>query len=124
MSSRLRRTFADAKDDTAAVAAIEADQARKAATDARIATLAKPADLVRTRGVTQDGAGVTLTKAKEKYSILTDRDALDDAAYARLGPFLTDDAIQTAVNKFARATNYREQIAGCEIGERTKNVTR
>lgn len=116
--------FADAKADAANSSAIAAEQATEAATDARIATLARPADLVRTRGVTADGAGVTLTKAKEKYAILTDRDAMDAAAYSRLGPFLTDDALQTAINKFARATNYREPLAGCEIGERTKGVVR
>lgn len=116
--------FAGAKESSATVATIAAEQAKEAAQDSRIATLARPADIVRTRGVTQDGAGVTLTKAKEKFSILTERDAMDDAAYIRLGPFLTDEAIQTAGNKFARATNYRESLAGFEIGERSKNVTR
>jgi chemotaxis protein histidine kinase CheA len=116
--------FAAAKESAAAASTIAAEQATAAAQEARIATLAKPADIVRTRGVTNDGAGVTLTKAKEKYSILADRDAMDDAAYARLGPFFTDDAVQTALNKFARATNYREPMAGAEIGERTKGVTR
>lgn len=113
--------FADAKEQAATVATIEADQAREAAQDARIATLAKPADLVRTRGVTQDGAGVTLTKSKEKYAIVVDRDLLD---YARLSSFFTDDAVQTALNKFARATNYRVEMTGAEIGERTKGIVR
>lgn len=112
---------AAAKESAAAAATFAAEQAREAAQDSRIATLAKPADIVRTRGVTNDGAGVTLTKAKEKYAVVVDRDALD---YARLSSFFTDDAVQTALNKFARATNYREQMAGAEIGERTKGVTR
>lgn len=113
--------FADAKTDQANVSAIAAEQATEAARDARIATLVKPADIVRTRGVTEEGAGVTLTKAKEKYAVVVDRDKLD---YERLASFFTDDAVQTAVNKFARATNYREQMEGAEIGERTKGVVR
>lgn len=116
--------FAAAAESRAVSAGIEAEQTREAATDARIATLAKPSDLVRARGVTNDGAGVTLTKAKEKYAIVVDRDEIDDAGWAKLGKLMTDDHLQTALNKFARNTNYRESILGCEIGERSKGVTR
>ncbi len=116
--------FAGAKEDTANVANIAAEQAKEAAQDARIATLAKPSDLVRTRGVTESGAGVTLTKAKEKYAILVDATEITAEGWAKLGPYFTDEAVQTALNKFARATNYREQMTGAEIGERTKGVVR
>ena len=40
-------------------AEIEAEQAMDRAQEARVATFAKPADIVRTRGVTADGGGVT-----------------------------------------------------------------
>jgi hypothetical protein len=102
-------------------AKIEAEQATDKAQGAYIATLAKPADIVRTRGVTEDGAGVTLTKAKESYAYVIDSTKLDAV---KLFPYFTDAEIEKAVRAFAKATQYREKMDGAEIGWRTKGVTR
>ena len=102
-------------------AAVEAQTKADAAQDAHIATLAKPADIVRTRGVTEDGAGVTLTKARESYAYVTDRDQLDKS---KLWNMLSDDEIEKALRKWARATGHNEKMAGAEIGWRSKGVTR
>lgn len=102
-------------------AEIEAQQAIDAAQEAHIATLAKPADIVRTRGVTEDGAGVTLTKAKESYAYVVDATKLDQV---KLFPYFTDAEVEKALRAFAKATQYREKMDGAEIGWRTKGVTR
>lgn len=100
---------------------LAAQQAAEAAHDAYIATLAKPADIVRTRGVTSAGAGVTLTKAKEPYAVVTDRNKLDKA---KLWNSFTDDQVEMALRKWARATGHNEQMEGASIGWGTKGVTR
>jgi hypothetical protein len=102
-------------------AAIEAEQAADKAQGAYIATLAKPADIVRTRGVTEDGAGVTLTKAKESYAYVIDATKLNAV---KLFPYFTDDEIEKAVRGFAKATRYAEKMDGAAIGWGTKGVTR
>ena len=102
-------------------AEVHANTATEAARDAHIATLAKSADIVRTRGVTEQGAGVTLTKARESYAYVTDRDQLDKN---KVWNSFTDEQIEMAVRKWARATGYNEKMAGAEIGWRTKGVTR
>jgi hypothetical protein len=106
---------------TAIGAEHHAQKAIDAAQDAHIATLAKSADLVRTRGVTEDGAGVTLTKARESYAYVTDRDKLDKV---KVWNMFSDDEVEKAVRKWARATGHNEKMAGAEIGWRTKGVTR
>jgi myosin heavy subunit len=98
-----------------------AEQSRDAATEARLATYVKPADIVRTRGITEQGAGVTLTKAKENYAEVVDRSLLDAT---KLFPYFSDAEVEKALRGFAKATQYREQMAGAEIGTRTKGVTR
>ncbi len=102
-------------------AEIEAEQAMDRAQEARVATFAKPADIVRTRGVTADGGGVTLTKAKESFAYVTDRDALNKD---KLWNSFTDEQIEMALRKWARATGHNEKMEGAEIGWRTKGVTR
>lgn len=112
---------AGAQTGAAIGAQVAADKAAEEAQEARIATLAKPADIVRTRGVTEDGAGVTLTKAKEAYAYVVDATKLDQV---KLFPYFTDAEVEKALRAFAKATQYREQMAGAEIGWRTKGVTR
>ena len=102
-------------------AEIEAEQAMDRAQEARVATFAKPADIVRTRGVTADGGGVTLTKAKESFAYVTDRDALNKD---KLWNSFTDEQIEMALRKWARATGHNEKMEGAEIGWRSKGVTR
>lgn len=102
-------------------AQVHAEKTAEAAQEARVATLAKPADVVRTRGVTEEGAGVLLTKAKEAYAYVVDATKLDAV---RLFPYFTDAEIEKAVRAFAKATQHREPMAGAEIGWKTKGVTR
>ena len=113
--------FAGAADEKATVSQIAAEQARDQAQESRIASLAKPADIVRTRGVTESGAGVTLTKAKEKYAYVVDRTKLN---FALLAPYFSDGDVEKALRAWARATNHSIQMEGAEVGERTKGVTR
>jgi hypothetical protein len=94
----------------------EAALATERAQDAHIATLAKPADMVRTRG-----EGVLLTSAREPFAIVVDRALLDKAA---LWPFFTDAEIEKAFRGWARSTNHAKPMAGAEVGHKAKGVTR
>lgn len=116
------RTAEAAKlEEQAAVAREQAAQAVEKAEDARIATLAKPADMTRLRGSDSSGAGVTLTTKQEPYAILTDRYKLD---MSKLLPFFTDAEIEKALRQWAKTTGHREKMEGAEIGFRNAGVTR
>lgn len=108
----------------AAAAVVVQEQATERAQDARIAGLAPAKDIVRTQGVTTDGAGVTLTKATEKIAELVDRSELTDADKLLLFEHLTDEQVGMAVRKFANATGHRSELPGCLIVIRKKDVTR
>lgn len=107
--------------EQASIAATQAAQAAEKAEDARIATLAKPADLTRVRGNDQSGAGVTLTTAQEPFVLLVDRNKVD---MNMLRPFFTDAEIEKALRGWARTTGFRVKMDGAEIGHRNKGVTR
>ena len=104
-----------------AQAQAEADLAAGKAEEARLATLVKPAELVRVRGNDANGGGVTLTSAREGYAVLVDRNQLDIAA---LLPYFTDAELEKALRGFAKATGHVRQLRGAEIGFRQKGVTR
>ena len=104
-----------------AQAQAEADLAAIKAEEARLATLVKPAELVRVRGNDANGGGVTLTSAREGYAILTDRSLLDLNA---LKAYFTDAEIEKALRGYAKATGHVKQLAGAEIGFRQKGITR
>lgn len=113
--------------ETAAVAKgaeVTAAQVVEQHADARIATLAKSSDLVRTTGSAPDGGGVMLTKATDKVAELEDRGALTDEAKLVLFEHFTDDQVGMAIRKFANATGHRTKLPGCLIEVRKKNVTR
>jgi len=123
-----KQRLADAASQEAAVRAGDAKAAEttasaatEAATDARIGTLAKPADIVRTRGVTEEGAGVTLTTAKESYAHVVDRTKLDAK---KLFPYFNDKEVEKALRAYAKATNHNEPMDGAEIGWKRKGITR
>jgi hypothetical protein len=106
-----------------AVAAAEttADRAAQDAQEARIATLAKDSEIVRTRGQTPDTAGVTLTTARQPYAYVVDREQLDAA---KLFPFFSDAEVEKALRAYAKNTGHRVPMAGAEIGFGRKGVTR
>lgn len=118
-------------DEAAAVAAAHAAEAKaaevtaQAATDeaqaARIGTLASTADIVRTRGTTVDGGGVTLTSKKEPYCFMIDRTKLDPV---KLFSRFTDKEVEKALRSWARDTDHRESMDGAEIGWKNVGVTR
>jgi len=108
-------------EEAASIARTKAEQEQEKAEDARIATLAKPADMTRVRGNDQSGAGVTLTTKQEPYAIMTDRYKLD---MSKLLPFFTDAEIEKALRGWAKTTGHREKMDGAEIGFRNAGVTR
>ena len=116
-----RAKEAEELEQKAAIARTHAEQALEKAEDARIATLAKPADMTRVRGTAESGGGVTLTTKQEPYAIMTDRYKLD---MSKLLPFFTDAEIEKALRGWAKTTGFREKMKGAEIGHRNAGVTR
>lgn len=116
------------RESEAAAAAKEAEitagQAVEQHADARIATLATSADIVRTTGSAAEGGGVMLTKATDKIAELEDRGAMTDDAKLILFEHFTDEQVGMAIRKFANATGHRTKLPGCLIEVRKKNVTR
>ena len=111
-----KTAVAEAAEAEASAASAEAAIAADRAQEAHIDTLAKPADLTRTRG-----EGVLLTQARQPFAIITDRDALDKDA---LWPFITDVALEQALRAWARTTGHTKQMTGAEVGFRARGVTR
>lgn len=123
-----KQRIADGAADAAATKAAAAKAAEstaatatEAATDARIGTLVTPQDIVRTRGVTEEGAGVTLTTGKEPYAHVVDRTLLNAA---KLFPYFNDKEVEKALRAYAKATNHNEPMDGAEIGWKRKGITR
>ena len=112
-----KTAIAEASQQEAADAAVNADLAAQAAEQAHVDTLAKPADLVRTR-VSQ---GPTVTMGTEPYALIEDIAQLDRAV---LWPFIKTDAIESALRSWAKTTNYNQQMAGARIGRRPKSIVR
>ena len=105
-------------------AAVAVEQTSAKAEEAYISTLAKSADLVRTRGVTEQGGGVTLTTTTTTTAELIDRKLITDADKVKLFAYLSDNEIEKAIRAFARATQYAEPMAGTSISKGKKGVTR
>lgn len=100
----------------AAAATVEAQVTQEKAVDAHIGTLARPADLVRTRG-----GGVLLTEARVGYAVLVDRALVDMNA---LRPYFTEQELEKALRGWAKAVNYGQPMPGAEVGFRQKGQTR
>lgn len=98
-------------------ATVDAQVALGKAQEAHLATTAKAADIMRTRG--EDGTLSTM--GTEKFAEILDFEALDSA---KLWPYISADAKQKAVTAFARATDYRVAMPGCSIGRRNKSTVR
>ena len=103
----------------AAVAKAQASIAAVRAEDARIATLAKPADIIRTR----IDEGPLVTMGTEPYAIIEDEKIFDQ--YATLwAPFVTRTAKEQALRAYAKTRNYNEGIPGARVGRKPKSVVR
>lgn len=98
-------------------AKIDATLATDRAEDAHVATLARPADIMRKRG----SDGTLSTMQREGYAEIEDADLLDKAA---LWPFISLDAKEKAVRAWAKSTGYRKDMDGAAIGFRNKSVVR
>jgi hypothetical protein len=103
--------------EAASAAAIEAAVAADQAEAAYIETLARPADIMRTRGAD----GTLTTMARENYAEIEDATKLDMAV---LWPFIALAAKERALALWARSTGHRQQMAGARIGDRPKSVVR
>lgn len=102
----------------AASAAISASAAAEArAEDAYVETLARPADIVRTR--VDEGPLVTMQQVG--YAEIEDDAKLD---MAKLWPFISIDAKEKALRAWAKSTGYRQQMTGAAIGHRNKSAVR
>jgi len=112
-----KTAIADASAETAAHAKTEATLATQRAEEAHVDTLARPADMVRTR-VEQ---GPTVTMARENYAVIEDETKLD---MAKLWPFISLDAKEKALRAWAKTTGYTQQMPGATIGTRPKSVVR
>lgn len=115
--SEAKGAIADKAESAAAAAQASADQAAAAAEDARIATLAKPADIVRHR--VEEGPLVTM--GTEPYAVIEDYTVLD---MVTLWPFVSMDAKDKALRAWAKVTNYSQQTPGARVGKRPKTVLR
>lgn len=102
----------------AASAAISASAAAEAkAEDAYVETLARPADIVRTR--VDEGPLVTMQQVG--YAEIEDDTKLD---MAKLWPFISIDAKEKALRAWAKSTGHRQKMDGAAIGHRNKSAVR
>jgi len=108
---------ADQSEQAATTAKIDAGLALDKAQEAHIQTLARPADMVRTR----IEEGPTVTMATEPYALVEDYAKLD---IVKLRPFIKQDALDQALRSWAKVTNYNEQMPGAVVGRRPKTVVR
>ena len=100
-----------------AVTSAEATSAADRAEEAYIETLAKPADLMRTRG----SDGTLGTMKREPYAEIVDATKLD---MATLWPFISMDAKEKALRAWAKTTGHNQQMTGAAIGFRNKSQVR
>jgi hypothetical protein len=105
---------AAAAEQRADTATVEAKVTEQRAQEAHIATLARPADIMRNR----QADGTMSTMGQEKYAEIIDRDKLDKE---KLWPHISFDALQKALNGFAKATDYNTPMEGASIGRRNKS---
>lgn len=117
LAVEVKTGIAEDSEQAASVAKVDATLAALAAEGAHVATLAKPADMVRTR-VDQ---GPTVTMATEAYAAIEDEALLDRDA---LWPFIALEAKEKALRAWAKTTGHNVKMAGAAIGRRPKTVVR
>jgi len=96
-------------------ARVETLMAAAAADEARIATLQKPAEMVRERF----DSGVLNTMAQVGYVELVDRDKLD---MNKLRPYFKDSELLRALTQYAKATAHKKPMDGAIIEMRADTV--
>jgi hypothetical protein len=110
--------IAEQKADEASAARVDEAVATAAAEEAYVATLARPADIMRARG----DDGTLSTMGTEKFAEVTDRTKID---LEKLRSYLPIAAIETALRKYAESVGYSNdasvQIAGARFGKKPKS---
>jgi hypothetical protein len=104
-------------EDAASAARIEAAVATAKAEETHVATLARPADIMRTRTDT----GTLSTMQQETFAEIEKAELLDAL---KLWPYVKFDAKQAALNSWARSTDYREAMPGAKVGRRPRSAVR
>lgn len=110
--------IATAAEIAADTARVNATVAEVTATDTHIATLAKPADIMRHRDVE---TGTLSTMATEAYAEVENADLLDKD---KLWPFIKLEAKEQALRAWAKTVSHNQQMAGARIGKRPRSVVR
>lgn len=108
---------AQAAEAASDAARVEATVSSAAAEEAYVETLSRPADIMRTR----TAGGTLSTMQQETFAEIEDPTLLDPA---KLWAFVKFDAKQTALNQWAKSTDYRVPMAGAKIGRRPKSAVR
>lgn len=103
--------------EQASEARIDATVAERKAEDLYVETLARPADIMRTR----TAAGTLSTMATETYAEIEDAAKLDAT---KLWAYVSFDAKQKALNAWAKSTDWRQPMDGAKIGRRPKSTVR
>lgn len=112
-----KQEIAEQAAEAASAARVEETVAASSAEQAHVDTLAKPADVMRTR----TSAGTLSTMQTETFAEIEDQTKLD---MALLWPFIKFDAKEAALKAWARGTDHRVQMAGAKIGRRPKSQVR
>jgi chemotaxis protein histidine kinase CheA len=108
---------AQAAETASDAARVEQQVASAAAEEKYVDTLARPADMVRTR--VDEGPLVTMQQVG--YAEIEDDSKLDKNL---LWPFLSIDAKEKALRAWAKTTGYRTKMDGAAIGHRNKSAVR
>jgi flagellar biosynthesis GTPase FlhF len=112
-----KEVVAEQKEAVSDAAKVEVSVAAAAAEEAYVDTLARPADMVRTR--VDEGPLVTMQQVG--FAEIEDDSLLDKAA---LWPFISLDAKEKALRAWAKNSGYRQQMAGAVIGKKNKSAVR
>lgn len=113
-----KAAIADKAEQAASSAAVEVAVAEGKAEEAHIATLAKPADIMRSR---DQNTGTMSTVRREAYAEVEDQAKLDKEALWAFVPF---EAKEKALKAWAKSTGHNQQMDGARIGFRNKSVVR
>jgi hypothetical protein len=112
-----KQQAAQAAETASDAARVEQQVASAAAEEKYVDTLARPADMVRTR--VDEGPLVTMQQVG--YAEIEDDSKLDKNL---LWPFLSIDAKEKALRAWAKTTGYRTKMDGAAIGHRNKSAVR
>lgn len=112
-----KEVIAEQAEETASAAAVEEQVITAKAEEAYVQTLAKPAEIMRSR----TASGTTATMAQETFAEIESVNELDGS---KLWQFVTFENKQKALLAWARSTDFREPMPGAKVGRRPKSRVR